>query len=223
MTLMYVQSDQSLNQALHDEIIVCTWLICSCQKQYSSTPPKITPRPTRGYIYLYSEDDLVHFCWRQRSASLSHPELDLVMVPSDGHFTKYQPPALAQGSRDPANGRIYVLKFSSSSQRHLFWLQSKSQHPQGDPTFHSTRDQKLAEIVDQLLQGEDVDVEREVASMDQSGGGNDDETMEDVDEPGAEQDHHRAASGGAGAGATGGDVRDEGEESREGGADGGRA
>lgn len=73
-----------------------------------------------------------------------------------------------------------------------------------------------------LLQGEEVDPQEELANIQSDNGGDDDTAMEDADGSGF-ADHHRAASGGAGAGATGGDIREEGEESREGGADGGRA
>ena len=147
------------------------------------------------------------------------------MFPGDGRFIPYEGKATsASTSSTPlTNGRIYVLKFSSSSQRHFFWLQSKSQHPQGNPSFFSPRDVKLGQLVDLLLQGEEVDVEREIANIPNEGGkkDDDDETMEDADD--READHHRAPSGGAGAGATGGDFRQEGEGPREGGADGGRA
>ena len=80
--------------------------------------------------------------------------------------------------------------------------------------------------MDTLLQGEEVDVEREIANLpgDQgAGGGDDDATMEDVEGANDGSEHYRGGSGGAEPGATGGDVREEGEESREGGADGGRA
>ena len=60
----------------------------------------------------------------------------------------------------------------------------------------------------------------ELAGISNSSGNDEDETMEDV-EPSSRNRH--GSTGGAGAGATGGDIRDEGEESREGGADGGRA
>ncbi|KAL4809533.1 proteasome complex subunit Rpn13 ubiquitin receptor-domain-containing protein [Aspergillus unguis] len=177
------------------------------------------PQQTPGYLYLYSEDDLIHFCWRPRTAPHTEPELDLVMVPSDATFTPYR-----AGSK-PTNGRIYVLKFSSSSQRYLFWLQSKSQSDEADPSFWSARDLKLGWIVNQLLQGEDIDVEGEIATI--PGGpsnGDDDETMEDVEGVDHDPNHnHGGSSGGAGADATGGDIREEGQGSREGGADGGRA
>ncbi|KAJ5677184.1 uncharacterized protein N7477_002817 [Penicillium maclennaniae] len=191
-----------------------------CDFDDSTNPPSVKPKPTPGYVYLYSEDELVHFCWRPRSASLDEPELDLVMIPSDGSFTPYKP-----AGKDATNGRIFVLKFSSSSQRYLFWMQSKSQHENGDLSWFSPRDLKLGEIVDVLLQGEDVDVEHEIANLPgRPSGGDDDETMEDVEGTDHDPNHrHGSTSGGAGPDATGGDVREEGQESREGGADGGRA
>ena len=105
-------------------------------------------------------------------------------------------------------------------------MQSRSQHPQGNPEWFSSRDLKLGQIVHALLQGEEVDVQEEISNLpsDQNGpGGDDDETMEDVEGTGHSEEHHRGGSGGAGPGATGGDIREEGQESREGGADGGRA
>ncbi|KAI1082864.1 proteasome complex subunit Rpn13 ubiquitin receptor-domain-containing protein [Whalleya microplaca] len=196
-----------------------------CDIDSSSKPYKVKPSPRPGYIYLYSEDDLIHFCWRERNVPLDEPELDLVMVPTDGHFipydSKHQPFESAN-----TNGRIFVLKFLSSSQRHLFWLQSKPQGRNGDPTWLSPRDRKIGDIVDRLLQGDEVDVVRELASItnndndDRHGG--DDEPMEDVEGHGGDPTS-QGGSGGAGAGATGGDVREEGEGAREGGADGARA
>ncbi|KAF7588840.1 adhesion regulating molecule 1 [Aspergillus hancockii] len=191
-----------------------------CDLDTAGEAQVVKPKPTPGYIYLYSEDDLVHFCWRPRTVPHTEPELDLVMVPSDGSFTPYKP----VGKPNPTNGRVYVLKFSSSSQRYLFWLQSKSQHENGDPSYFSLRDLRLGEIINTLLQGEDVDVEHEIANLPRGPGGDDDETMEDVEGVDHNPSHnHGGNSGGAGPDATGGDIREEGEESREGGADGGRA
>ena len=150
------------------------------------------------------------------------------MVPTDGTFTPYEPTSAEQPTnpKRPTNGRIYVLKFTSSSQRHLFYLQSRSQHPNAEPAWFSARDLKLGQIVNTLLQGEEVDVEEAIASLpaDQNGsGGDDDETMEDVEGTDHDPNHNRGGSGGAGPDATGGDIREEGQEAREGGADGGRA
>ena len=81
--------------------------------------------------------------------------------------------------------------------------------------------------MDMLLSGEEVDVAYELRDIrNRRGPGrpdDDDETMEDVESTDHAPDSHRQGSGGAGPDATGGDIREEGEESREGGADGGRA
>ncbi|KAF2764629.1 hypothetical protein EJ03DRAFT_301647, partial [Teratosphaeria nubilosa] len=185
---------------------------------------KVQADQTPGYVYLYSEDDLIHFCWRPRSALSTDPELDLLMVPGDGTFQPLVKNPGAESVESPTNGRIYVLKFTSSSQRHYFWMQSKTQHREGKLNWFSQRDQKLGQIVDLLLQGEDVDVEGEVAEVRNGGDGDDGpngdaDAMEVDDQPGLS----RQETGGAGQDATGGDPRQEGEASREGGADGGRA
>lgn len=166
--------------------------------------------------------DLLHFCWRERSVPADQAELDLTMIPGDGTFQPVESTSDTPASAK-TQGRIFVLKFESSSTRHIFWLQSHPQSSSGDPTWLSPRDRKIGEIVNNLLQGEEVDVNAELAAV-RSGGGpgrrdNDgDEAMEDADRSG-----ERNATGGAGADATGGDVREEGDEARDGGADGARA
>lgn len=150
--------------------------------------------------------------------------LDLVMLPADCRFLPYE----SSGTNEPTsktNGRIFILKFSSSSQRYLFWLQSKPQIP-ANPSHFSERDLKIGRIVDRLLQGEELNIAAEISVIknssedDQDDG---DETMEDVEGHGNFTDHHGGGSGGAGPGATGGDIRKEGASAREAGADGGRA
>lgn len=146
------------------------------------------------------------------------------MIPGDGTFIPVEPSSSTPASAK-ANGRVFVLKFESSSTRHLFWLQSHAQSSSGDPTWLSPRDRKIGEVVNRLLQGDEVDVNAELASAGSGGGaGRDedgDESMEDAEGQGDE--HHEAGTGGAGADATGGDVRAEGEGPREGGGDGARA
>ncbi|KAL8839413.1 MAG: hypothetical protein Q9170_001752 [Blastenia crenularia] len=198
-----------------------------CDFDISSNSPKIHPKPTPGYLYLYEgqDDELIHFCWRPRSTSLREPELDLVMVPGDGSFKPYQ---TSQGDgptkKSPTNGRIFVLKFQSSSARHLFWLQSKTQHAQGDMGWFSHRDLKLGEIVDQLLQGEQVDVQQELNNVPSSSGEqNDDDDNGDRMEGVRRESQSGAAENLASGDPFIGDPSNEGEGSREGGADGGRA
>ncbi|ORY66358.1 proteasome complex subunit Rpn13 ubiquitin receptor-domain-containing protein [Pseudomassariella vexata] len=203
---------------------IITFKAGRCELQQSESKPyKVTPQPEPGYIYLYSEDDLIHFCWRERNEPLDSPTLDLVMVPTDGHFVPYELP----GANTKTNGRIFVLKFMSSSQRHLFWMQSKPQGRSGDPSWFSPRDRKIGQIIHSLLQGEEVDVQSELRTVNNTDNDDsrrdDDETMEDVEGHGDSNNPHGGAAGGAGPGATGGDVREEGEVAREGGADGARA
>ncbi|KAL5114825.1 hypothetical protein ACEQ8H_007318 [Pleosporales sp. CAS-2024a] len=201
---------------------------CQLTRQ-NDTVQKVKPVRTPGYVYLYQgEDEFVHFCWRPRDNSVEQSELDLIMIPGDGAFVPYTGAESVENSENvesPTDGRIFALKFNSSSQRYLFWLQSKTQHPRGDASWFSERDLKIGQIVDLLLNGEEIDVQAELANVDNSApGGDDDETMEDIEGTDHASSRNRHGStGGAGPGATGGDIREEGSESREGGADGGRA
>ncbi|KAF2838935.1 hypothetical protein M501DRAFT_1011658 [Patellaria atrata CBS 101060] len=182
--------------------------------------------PESGYVCLYNEDDLLHFTWRKRSASIREPDLDLVMIPGDASFIPYlidYNPEDETNLRSPTNGRIFVLKFSSSSQRHLFWLQSQNQSR--DPSKFSQRDLRIGQVVDMLLNGEEIEISDELNDIrtqnTQRPGVDGDETMED---PGTQQQNSsRIGTGGAGADGTGTDFREEGEEERRGGEDGGRA
>lgn len=177
---------------------------------------------------------MLHLCWRPRSAPSTDPEIDLIMFPGDCTFLPYLGPgksADTPGEKfSPTNGRIFELKFSSSSQRIYFWLQSKSQHSEGNPSYFSKKDLLVGQIVHKILAGDETEWRRDLASLRRGGGegggdaggpSHDDDAMEDVQ--GGEPDLQRHGSGGAGPDATGGDPREEGEDSRRGGGDGGRA
>ncbi|KAI5281888.1 hypothetical protein KEM52_003836, partial [Ascosphaera acerosa] len=162
-----------------------------CDLDTSTTPHKVTAKPDKGYIYLYEEDEIVHFCWRRRSAPVDDPEIDLFMVPGDGSFVPYRP-ASHGGTKSPTNGRVFALKFSSSSQRYLFYLQSQSQAEDRDPAHWSRRDLRLGEVVHAVLQGDEINLTSELLDLHRSGTGDghdggdggdddDDETMEDQD------------------------------------------
>jgi len=136
------------------------------------------------------------------------------MVPMDGYFKPYLGEQKIANT-SPINGRVFVLKFRSSSERKFFWLQSREQ-PAGQMNTFSPRDLRMCQLVDSILQGNDG-----LAYGDDNGGSaqyggedDDDQAMEDVQEGDTER-----PSGGA----TGGDVTEEGAESRDGGAAGGRA
>jgi len=87
--------------------------------------------PAKGTISLRSEDGLLHFRWQDRTTG--NVEEDLILFPQDASFSKVT---------QAAGGRVYVLKFSSSNQRHFFWMQDAS----------STRDEEFANNVNRLLE-----------------------------------------------------------------------
>lgn len=110
-------------------------------------------------------------------------------MPADGHLIEYTreddkevEAGLSTGGRSPTNGRIIVLKFASSSQKHIFWLQSKPQHPSGDPSLFSRRDHKIIHVVNMLLNSQVIDVAEE---------------LKDVSEPDDENVDHIAQNSGS--------------------------
>ncbi|KAI0354996.1 adhesion regulating molecule [Trametes cingulata] len=87
--------------------------------------------PTKGAILLQNgEDGLLHFIWKNRSTN--EIDEDLILFPGDATFAKVE---------QSAWGRTYVLKFSSSNQRHFFWMQD------ADPS----RDEEFVGNVNRLL------------------------------------------------------------------------
>ncbi|CCM03498.1 uncharacterized protein FIBRA_05632 [Fibroporia radiculosa] len=91
----------------------------------------IDANPTKGAIILLNgEDGLLHFIWKNRVTN--DVEEDLILFPSDATFNKVE---------QSAWGRTYVLKFSSSNQRHFFWMQDAD----------SSRDAEFVSNVNRLL------------------------------------------------------------------------
>lgn len=132
-----------------------------------------------------------------------------MMIPGDATFLPYvgpNKPTTGPGPvKSPVNGRIFVLKFTSSSQRYLFWLQAK---PRGDPSQFSTRELELGEKVNIILQAEDVDYAAALGTPedDQPGDEDDDTMMEDVNpteqQSGGRNTGGTTSSGGAQGGAS---------------------
>ncbi|KAJ4001737.1 proteasome complex subunit Rpn13 ubiquitin receptor-domain-containing protein [Lentinula boryana] len=96
----------------------------------------VDPSPTKGAILLRKEDDLLHLIWKNRATD--EVEEDLILFPSDATFSKVS----------QASGRVYVLKFSSSDQRHFFWMQDAS----------SARDEEFVNNVNGFLMDPDHEV-----------------------------------------------------------------
>jgi hypothetical protein len=67
----------------------------------------VKPDTRKGLIYLNQspEDSLMHFYWKDRSTN--KVEDDLIIFPFEAEFSKVK----------QSNGRVYILKFQSSSQK----------------------------------------------------------------------------------------------------------
>nr|CAD7423449.1 unnamed protein product [Timema monikensis] len=74
----------------------------------------VHPDKRKGLIYVYqsSDDSLLHFCWKDRQSG--SVEDDLIVFPDDCEFKK-----IAQCT----TGRVYLLKFKSTSRKFFYWLQ----------------------------------------------------------------------------------------------------
>ncbi|KAJ3515388.1 hypothetical protein NLJ89_g1787 [Agrocybe chaxingu] len=112
----------------------------------------VEPNPTKGAIYLTNgvEDGLLHFIWRNRVTN--DIEEDLILFPFDASFVKV--------SQSPS-GRVYVLKFSSSNQRHFVsaFLRFEAHFKFSTAAvLDAARDAEFAENVNGLLQDPEYDM-----------------------------------------------------------------
>jgi hypothetical protein len=103
-------------------------------KMFRDTNNLVRPDNRRGLVYLKKspEDSLLHFCWKDRKSN--QEEDDLIIFPDDAKW---------QRITQCTTGRVYVLKFKSSSQRLFFWLQ--------EPNVDN--DENLAKKINDLMNG----------------------------------------------------------------------
>jgi len=73
----------------------------------------VSPDKRKGMIQIeQGDDDLMHFKWKDRTSGTV--EDDLIIFPDDIDFVRVD---------QCKTGRVYVLKFKSSSRRMFFWMQ----------------------------------------------------------------------------------------------------
>jgi len=73
----------------------------------------VSPDKRKGLVSVYQSDDqLMHFSWKDRTSGTV--EEDLIIFPDDCEFLAV--PACT-------TGRVFVLKFKTSSKRMFFWMQ----------------------------------------------------------------------------------------------------
>ncbi|XP_068144803.1 proteasomal ubiquitin receptor ADRM1 homolog isoform X1 [Drosophila tropicalis] len=73
----------------------------------------VHPDSRKGLVYMTQSDDgLMHFCWKDRTTG--KVEDDLIVFPDDFEFKRVD---------QCKTGRVFVLKFKSSTRRMFFWIQ----------------------------------------------------------------------------------------------------
>jgi len=73
----------------------------------------VNPDKRKGLVYIHQSDDsLMHFCWKDRTSG--NVEDDLIIFPDDIEFKRIP---------KCTTGRVYILKFKSSSRKFFFWMQ----------------------------------------------------------------------------------------------------
>eukprot|EP01091_Cochliopodium_minus_P009469 TRINITY_DN2336_c0_g1_i4.p1 TRINITY_DN2336_c0_g1~~TRINITY_DN2336_c0_g1_i4.p1 ORF type:complete len:113 (-),score=29.74 TRINITY_DN2336_c0_g1_i4:92-430(-) len=73
----------------------------------------VSPLPEKGIVKMkLNDDELVHLTWTGIESNKT--EIDLILFPGDAVFKKID---------SVKDGRVYLLKFTSTPQRQFFWMQ----------------------------------------------------------------------------------------------------
>lgn len=87
-------------------------------------------RPGLVYLRQSQDDNLMHFCWKDRQTGLL--EDDLILFPDDCEFKPV---------KECTTGRVFVLRMKSSNKKLFFWMQESK----------SDRDEEYCKKINELL------------------------------------------------------------------------
>lgn len=89
---------------------------CKLEPGSGSSKRIVVAEKEKGLVFIkQSNDNLMHFCWKNRESGALVD--DLIIFPGDTEFKEV---------RGCPNGQVFMLKFKSSEERRLFWLQDSS-------------------------------------------------------------------------------------------------
>lgn len=99
----------------------------------------IKPDTRKGQVYMdQGEDRLLHLYWKERK-NQSVAEDDLIIFPDEAEFRQIT---------QCTTGRVYLLQFKTSNERHFYWMQSKTDE----------KDKEIVERVNELIRDPDANM-----------------------------------------------------------------
>ncbi|CAO0795674.1 unnamed protein product [Mucor circinelloides] len=99
----------------------------------------IKPDTRKGQVYMdQGEDRLLHLYWKERK-NQSVAEDDLIIFPDEAEFRQIT---------QCTTGRVYLLQFKTSNERHFYWMQSKT----------DDKDKEIVERVNELIRDPDANM-----------------------------------------------------------------
>ncbi|KAI9476266.1 MAG: proteasome complex subunit Rpn13 ubiquitin receptor-domain-containing protein [Benjaminiella poitrasii] len=103
----------------------------------------IKPDVRKGLVYMeQGEDQLLHFYWKERNKNQASAEDDWIIFPDEAEFTKVS---------QCTTGRVYLLRFKISNERHFYWMQNKSEDT----------DQEVVDRVNNLIRDPETNMSSE--------------------------------------------------------------